>query len=399
MSEKSQSRRRALEGLVVLDLTRLLPGAFCSQILADLGAEVIKIEIPDGGDYNRSWEPKAKVESGSFLLLNRNKKSLTLNLKNPAAKQVFLRLAATADVVLEGFRPGVMERLGLSYEALRKDNPGLVYCAISGYGQDGPMRLAVGHDLNYMAIAGALQLFGQPGQGPMVPGLSIADVGGGSLMATTGILAALRSRDQTGEGQFVDISMTDGTVSWLSLHGADYLFADIEPKGGERPFIGQAPCYATYLCADGRYVALGAIEEHFWERFCEICSVPPELQTHYPEGEEAERQRAFIARVMLARDRDEWVALAEEADIPLSPVNSMEEAFRHPQLAHRKMLQEIEHPVEGRIPQLGFPIKLSETPCEMRAPPPLLGQHNEAVLTAAGYSQAEIRALREEGAI
>ena len=399
MSAQASPPRRALEGLVVLDLTRLLPGAFCSQILADMGAEVVKIESPDGGDYNRSWEPKAKEESGSFLLLNRNKKSLTLNLKAEAGKAVFRRLAAAADVVLEGYRPGVMERLGLSYETLRQDNPGLVYCAISGFGQDGPMRLSSGHDLNYLAIAGALPLFARPGEGPSVPGLSIADVGGGSLMATTGILAALRSRDATGQGQFVDISMTDGTVAWLALHGADYLFGGIEPRGGERPFIGQAPCYAVYLCADGRHVALGALEAHFWDRFCALADVPADLRTHYPVGEEADRQRAAVARIMLGRSRDEWVALAEAADIPLSPVNSMAEAFRHPQLVHRRMLQEIDHPVEGRVPQLGFPIKLSETPCDMRTPPPLLGEHNEAVLAAAGYSTEEIIALREGGAI
>ncbi|MDN2582668.1 CaiB/BaiF CoA-transferase family protein [Aquibium sp. ELW1220] len=399
MSAQASPPRRALEGLVVLDLTRLLPGAFCSQILADMGAEVVKIETPDGGDYNRSWEPKAKEESGSFLLLNRNKKSLTLNLKAEAGKAVFRRLAAAADVVLEGYRPGVMERLGLSYETLRQDNPGLVYCAISGFGQDGPMRLSSGHDLNYLAIAGALPLFARPGEGPSVPGLSIADVGGGSLMATTGILAALRSRDATGQGQFVDISMTDGTVAWLALHGADYLFGGIEPRGGERPFIGQAPCYAVYLCADGRHVALGALEAHFWDRFCALADVPADLRTHYPAGEEADRQRAAVARIMLGRSRDEWVALAEAADIPLSPVNSMAEAFRHPQLVHRRMLQEIDHPVEGRVPQLGFPIKLSETPCDMRAPPPRLGEHSEAVLAAAGYSTEEIMALREGGAI
>lgn len=399
MSAQPSPPRRALEGLVILDLTRLLPGAFCSQILADMGAEVVKIEAPDGGDYNRAWEPKAKEESGSFLLLNRNKKSLTLNLKTEQGKAVFRRLAATADVVLEGYRPGVMDRLGLSYETLRQDNPGLVYCAISGFGQDGPMRLSVGHDLNYLAIAGALPLFARPGEGPSVPGLSIADVGGGSLMATTGILAALRSRDATGQGQFVDISMTDGTVAWLALHGADHLFGGIEPRGGERPFIGQAPCYAVYLCADGRHVALGALEAHFWDRFCALADVPADLRTHYPVGAEADRQRAAIARIMLGRSRDEWVALAEAADIPLSPVNSMAEAFRHPQLVHRRMLQEIDHPVEGRIPQLGFPIKLSETPCDMRAPPPLLGEHNEAVLAAAGYSAEDIVALREGGAI
>src|SRR5882762_4057828 len=217
----------ALGGRRILDLTRLLPGAFCAQILADLGAEVLKIEEPKAGDYNRTFPPMAKTESGSFLLLNRNKKSLTLNLKTVAGKEIFNKLSLDADVVLEGFRPGVMDRLGLGFDELAKANPRLIYCAISGYGQDGPYRLMPGHDLNYMAIAGALQLFGTAGGGPMVPGLSVADVGGGSLMAVSGILAAVIARGRTGKGQLIDISMTDGAVSWLALHGAEYLFAGI----------------------------------------------------------------------------------------------------------------------------------------------------------------------------
>ena len=399
MTRTTDKSRGALDGVVVLDLTRLLPGAFCSQLLADMGAEVIKIENPDGGDHNRAWEPRAKQESGSFLLLNRNKKSVTINLKSTSGKMVFKRLAAKADIVLEGYRPGVMDRLGLSYDELSKDNAGLVYCAISGFGQDGPLRNAVGHDLNYLAIAGVLQLFGDAKEGPRVPGLSIADVGGGSLMAATGILAALFWRDRTGKGQFIDISMTDGAVAWLALHGADYLFGQVEPRGGERPFIGQAPCYGVYACADDRFVALGAIEPHFWKRFCALIDLPETLRTHYPQGEAAEIQRAAISDRMLNRDRDTWVALADKADIPLSPVNSMEEAFRHPQIAHRRMLQTVEHPVEGRVPQLGFPIKFSRTPCEMREPPPQLGEHNDLILARAGYSLQEIGALHKEGAI
>jgi crotonobetainyl-CoA:carnitine CoA-transferase CaiB-like acyl-CoA transferase len=389
----------ALAGLRILDLTRLLPGAFASQMLADMGAEVIKVEDPRGGDYNRTWAPLAKEESGSFLLLNRNKKSLTLNLKAASGKAAFLALCDTADVVLEGFRPGVMDRLGLSYDVLKERNPGLVYCAISGFGQDGPRRLSPGHDINYLALAGALQLFGKAGEPPIVPGLSIADVGGGSLMATTGILAALMSRTVTGRGQYVDVSMTDGTVAWLALHGADYLFGGIEPKGGERPFIGQAPCYGVYTCADGHHVALGAIEEQFWTRFCDMVQLPPADRTHYPAGEDALRQRATIARLMLGKSRHEWVALAEARDVPLSPVNSMEEAFRDPQLVHRQMLQWVDHPVEGRVPQLGFPVKLSETPCAIRTPPPRLGEHTDEILGTAGYRPAEIEAMRSEGAI
>lgn len=395
----TEQRRGALEGVTVLDLTRLLPGAFCSQLMADMGAEVIKVEDPRGGDYNRSWEPKAKTESGSFLLLNRNKKSVTLNLKSPEGHAAFVRLAKSADILLEGFRPGVMDRLGLGYEALKAENPGLIYCSLSGYGQTGPLRLAPGHDINYLGTAGALQLFGKAGEGPMVPGLSIADVGGGSLMASTGILAALYSRSVDGKGQYIDISMTDGTVAWLALHGADRLFGGIEPRGGERPWIGQAPCYNIYRCADGRHVALGALEPHFWERFCDLVGLSADLRTHYPEGKEAERQRTALAELFLTRTRDEWAAAGETADIPLTGVNDIGEAFQHPQLVHREMLLSVDHPVEGRVPQLGFPIKLHGTPCEIRMPPPQLGEHNEEVLGRAGYDPEAIAAMRVRGAI
>ncbi|MGV6873985.1 CaiB/BaiF CoA transferase family protein [Pseudochelatococcus sp. B33] len=389
----------ALDGIRVLDLTRLLPGAFATQILADMGADVLKIEQPDGGDYNRAFPPIAKAESGSFLLLNRNKRSITLNLKTAEGKEVLRALAREADVLIEGFRPGVMERLGLSYESLSADNPALVYCAISGYGQTGPWRLRPGHDMNYLAEAGALQLFGKAGEGPIVPGLSIADVGGGSLTATTGILAALVARGRTGRGQFIDISMHDGAISWLSLHAADALFAGIEPKGGERPFIGQAPCYNVYECADGRHVALGAIEEHFWHRFCDAFGTPELRSRQWPEGEEARRQKALLQDRFLTRTRDEWVATLEAADIPFGPVLGIVEALESDHARARGMLEHVDHPVEGRVPQLGFPIKMSDTPCTIRLAPPLLGEHTEAVLTELGYDADRIANLRAAGAI
>lgn len=390
---------QALAGLKVLDLTRLLPGAFCSMMLADLGAEVLKIEQPDGGDYNRSFPPLARVESGSFLLLNRNKKSLVLNLKTDAGKQVLRRLVAEADVLLEGFRPGVMDRLGLGYDSLAAINPRLVYCAISGYGQTGPARLKPGHDLNYLAEAGALQLFGKAGEGPIVPGLSIADIGGGSLMATTGIMAALLARSVTGRGQSVDVSMHDGAISWLALHAADCLFAGIEPRGGERPFIGQAPCYNVYACADGKYLALGLIEPHFWHRFCDAVGLPHLKERQWPEGAEADAQKAELSALLSTQPRDAWVAQLAPADIPVGPVFSMEEAFADPHAQHREMLLEIEHPVEGTVPQLGFPVKYSATPCTLRLPPPLLGQHTEEVLRGLGYDDAGIARLRADSVI
>ncbi|MDE1154085.1 MAG: CaiB/BaiF CoA-transferase family protein [Micavibrio sp.] len=389
----------ALAGLKVLDLTRLLPGAFCSQMLADLGADVIKIEQPDGGDYNRTFPPIYKQESGSFLLLNRNKQSITIDLKTPGGKEIFRRMARDADVLLEGFRPGVMDRLGLSYDSLSQENPGLVYCAISGYGQTGPDRLKPGHDMNYMAEAGALQLFGKAGGAPMVPGLSIADVGGGSLMATTGIMAALLSRSVTRRGQFVDVSMFDGCISWLALHGAEYLFAGIEPRGGERPFIGQAPCYNVYTCSDGKHLALGLIEQHFWHRFCDAMDLADLKAEQWPADDAADQQFARLRAIFATQSRDTWVEKLASADIPVGPVLSMEEAFAAPHAQHREMLLSVEHPVEGTIPQLGFPVKYSHTPCSIRSAPPLLGEHTDQILSALGYRTEDIAAFRETGAI
>ena len=389
----------ALDGLKVLDLTRLLPGAFCSQMLADYGADVLKIEQPGTGDYNRQFAPIAKKESGSFLLLNRNKRSLTLNLKSEEGKAIFLRLVRDADVVLEGFRPGVMARLGLDYETLERENPRLVYCAISGYGQDGPAAQRSGHDLNYMGLTGALQLFGTPATGPIVPGLSIADVGGGSLMAAFGIMAALNARSRSGQGQFVDISMADGLVSWLCYHAADHLFAGTEPRGGEGAFIGGAPCYNVYACSDGRHITLGIIEEHFWVSFCDLIECPGLKSEQWPSGQAARLQYLQLAEVFGRDTQKNWSARLAAADIPSSPVNTMAEGFADPQMVHRKMLQTIDHPVEGRIPQLGFPIKFSATPGTLRSPPPLLGEHNSQVLRSLGYSEQRIAELGAQGVL
>lgn len=389
----------ALSGLKILDLTRLLPGAFCTQLFADYGADVLKIEQPGTGDYNRQFAPIAKKESGSFLLLNRNKRSLTLNLKTEEGRAIFRKLAQESDVIVEGFRPGVMDRLNLGYELLKGDNQRLVYCAISGFGQDGPYAQRSGHDLNYMGFAGALQLFGTPATGPIVPGLSIADVGGGSLMAAFGILAALAARERSGTGQFVDISMTDGLVSWLCYHASDYLFGGIEPRGGVRPFIGGAPCYNVYRCSDGTHITLGIIEEHFWHRFCDLIKRPDLKSQQWPIGEAALKQFSELNDVFRRDTSVHWVKTLAEFDIPVSPVNTMEEAFKDPQLVHREMLQYVEHPDEGRIPQLGFPIKFSATPGRIRTPPPTLGQHTREILSGLGYSEQDITRFGSAGVI
>jgi crotonobetainyl-CoA:carnitine CoA-transferase CaiB-like acyl-CoA transferase len=389
----------ALEGVCVLDLTRLLPGATCTMLLADLGADVVKVEQPGAGDYNRAFPPLNRKESGSFLLLNRNKRSLTLNLKHESGKEIFRRLVERADVVVEGFRPGVMDRLGLGYEALKERNPRLIMCSISGFGQSGPLRETAGHDLNYLALAGALQLFGTPETGPIVPGLSIADIGGGSLMAIYAILAALFARERTGEGQYLDVSMTDGLFTWLAYHAADALFAGIEPRGGERPFLGSAPCYNVYPCADGRHIALGIIEPHFWKAFCELVDRPDWIGSQWPTAETASRQFAELRRTFLGAPMHDWVSRLGEADIPVAPVNTMAEAFEHPHVKARELLYRCRHPVEGEIPQLGFPVKFSATPARHRRAPPLLGEHNDELLAELGYTAEAIESFRRGAVI
>ena len=387
----------ALAGLKVLDASRLLPAALCTQMLADLGAEVLKVEEPGRGDYQRSFPPMGKVDSGTFLLCNRNKQSMTLNLKSTEGKEVFKRLAAESDVIVEGFRPGVMTRLGLDYEILNAINPRLIYCAVSGFGQDGPYKLVAGHDLNYMGIIGALPLFGKAGEGPLVPGLLTADIGGGSLMAAYGILAAVIARQASGVGQMVDVSMMDGAMSFLAYHAAEPLFGGCEPKGGEYRNTGGAPCYSIFRCKDRHFVTLGALEDHFWARFCEVAGVPELKADQFPDGEARSRQFAQLDDLFAQRTRSEWVELFFKHDIPGGPVNTMREAFNDPQVRAREMLLHVDHPVEGRIPQLGFPVKFSGTPGRITSPPPSLGEHTAQVLGGLGFTDKQIGAMAASG--
>ncbi len=344
----------ALEGVRVLDLTRLLPGGFCTLLLADLGADVLKVEDTGGGDYIR-WMPpyyggeseqRAGVASAYFLALNRNKRSLRLNLKDERGREVLLRLVEDYDVLVESFRPGVMDRLGVGYDVLRERNPRLIYCPISGYGQDGPLTARSGHDTNYLALNGLLGLTGRRGGPPIQSAGQIADLGGGGLMAAVGILAAVIERERSGEGQMVDISMTDGALSWLAMVAARYFAEQQAPQRGEPELTGGIACYFPYEAKDGGWVSLGALEPKFWQNWCAGVERPDlvEKQFEHPDSEAG----AEIASVFRERTRDEWTAFAGEHDCCLEPILGLDEALDSELVRARKMVVELDQPGVGR---------------------------------------------------
>jgi crotonobetainyl-CoA:carnitine CoA-transferase CaiB-like acyl-CoA transferase len=333
-----------------------------------------------------------------FLVLNRNKKSITLNLKTDQGRDVLRRLAATADVLLEGNRPGVMDRLGVGYEALRRINRRLIFCALTGYGQDGPYRDLVGHDLNYLGIAGGLELMGEKGRAPIVPGLPIADIGGGAQMAVIGILTALLARERTGEGQFVDVAMTDGVVAWLSIQAGAYFAGGDVPQRGEMLLAGAFPCYSVYETKDGRYLTIGCVEDRFWRNLCSALDVE-EYIPHQWAPDKRDQIFARLRAIFRTRTREGWFAFLFDRDVCVGPSYSLDETFEDPQVAHRGMVVESEHPVEGKVKELGCPIKLSETPAESRMPAPRLGEHTEDVLRSLGFSGDDIAVMSAAGVI
>jgi len=392
-----------LEGVRVLDLSRLLPGGFCSLLLADFGADVVKVEDTGVGDYIR-WSPPhydgAHESAGSalFLALNRNKRSIRLDLKHEQGREALLRLVRTHDVVLESFRPGVLERLGVGYERMREENPGLIYCAISGYGQDGSRRGASGHDMNYLGLIGLLGLTGERGGEPVQAAGQIADLGGGALMAAFGIMAALHERERSGEGQLVDVSMADGALSWLAMVAGAYFADGTVPRRGDLPLAGSLVCYRPYECADG-WVTLGALEPKFWQAFCQGVGRADLIPRQFERpGSEA---HTTVSDIFKARTRADWEAFAQAHDCCLEPVLELDEALGSQLVAEREMVVEIEQPGVARpVRQLGLPVKLSRTPGEhARLPGPALGEHTEELLLAAGYSEAEVAALLASGAV
>ena len=392
-----------LSDVRVLDLTRLLPGGFCSQLLADFGADVVKVEDTKLGDYVR-WAPPfygddskqaLGTRSALYLSLNRNKRSIRLDLKSEHGRDALLRLVRDFDIVLEGNRPGVLDRLGVGYERMREQNPALVYCAITGYGQTGPYVERAGHDMNYLGLVGLLGLTGEPGRRPVQSAGQIADLGGGALMAAFGILAALHEARRSGEGQMVDVSMADGALSWLAMVAGAYLCDGEVPQRGDGQLTGRFVCYLPYEAADG-YITMGALEPQFWARFCAGVDRPDLVERQFERN--GSQAWAEIAEVFRGRTRAEWKAFNDEHDAMIEPVLDLDEALDSELVREREMVVEWEQPELGPVRQLGVPVKLSGTPGSVHAPAPALGEHTEQVLREAGFEADEIASLLEEGA-
>ena len=385
-----------LEGIRVLDLSRLLPGGFCSLLLADYGADVIKVEDTGMGDYVR-WAPPSPDHGRSALFgaLNRGKRSVRIDLKTEGGRDALLRLASDADVLLESFRPGVLDRLGVGYERLKTSNPRLVYCAITGYGQDGPYRDRPGHDMNYLGLIGLLDLSGEAAGPPVQAAGQIADLGGGALMAAFSILAALRERDASGEGQLLDVSMTDGALSWLAMQAGAYL---ADPEGhpqerGRQQLAGGLVCYRPYACADG-HVTLGALEPKFFHAFCRGVGREDLIPGQFdPPGSETHRE---LEQIFVTRTRAQWQAFGTEHDCCLEPVLHLDEALESELVRAREMV--LTAPDGTR--QLAPPVKFSRTPSQAQADlGPGLGEHTTEVLEEAGLAPDEIAALLEAKAV
>jgi crotonobetainyl-CoA:carnitine CoA-transferase CaiB-like acyl-CoA transferase len=383
------SRPGPLAGIRILDLTRLLPGPVATLHLADLGAEVIKIEDPQIGDYARTLGTGQGEDSAYFRMINRNKQGLRLDLKKPEGVAIFLRLAGTVDVIVESFRPGVMDKLGIGYATVAARNPKIAYCSISGYGQDGPYRDLAGHDINYLGYAGVLDQIGSEGDQPAIPNFQIADLLGGALTAAMGILAAVLEAQRTGQGRYIDVSMTDSVLahtyfSMLRLNDA----GQSAPRGTDM-LTGGLPCYATYRCADGKYMAVGALEGKFWAICCKVLARPDWVARQWDAG-----LRSEMAAVFAGQPRDQWAGRFATADCCVTPVLTPEEALVNEQIAARGMVVR-----RDELTQFATPLKMSDFQFSVRQSAPKSGEHNMAILLATGYSPDQIERLMVSGVL
>src|SRR5712692_4841373 len=393
-----------LDGIKILELARVPPAEMPGMMFADVGADVLKIETPDP-HRDESLEAERRE---AFAFVNRNKRSLSLNLKAPEGQAIIKKLAAEADVIVEGFRPGVMKRLGADYETIRALNPRIVYCSLSGFGQDGPYRDYPAHDMNYLSLAGVLGLIGEADRKPAIPLNLVADYAGASLHGALGIMLALFARERTGRGQHVDVSYLDTTISLLAATpNMRFFFSDgAAPRRGQGFLGGSYPYYAIYETRDGKLLTIGCTEPWLWENFCRAIDRPdfarfarkPDQFVRAANAEE-EGARREIEAIIRTRDRDEWYERLTKADVCVGKVYDVEEMVADPQVLHRRMVVDIQHPTLGNVRQVGIAIKLSDTPGSIRSAAPTSGQHTDAVLKDLGLAADEIAALRGKGVV
>lgn len=393
----------ALEGIKILDLTRVGPGPFCTMILGDLGSEVIKVEAPaDAADRRQAGAfrspSKEDRREAVFNPLDRNKKSLAINLRSEAGREIFYRLVKSADVMVEAYRPGVAKRLKIDYKALSEINPRIIVCSITGYGQNGPYRDLAGHEVNYVAMAGALNLIGEPGRKPAIPLTLVADRGGSAMQATIGILAAVIARSKTGRGQYVDISSMDSVISLLVWPSIAYFYHQIIPERGATTDQGAFPYYGVYRTRDDKYIAIGCIEPWLWEKFCREIGKDEFIPYHFEQehlfvprdGGKWAEITAYLDQLFLTRTRDEWFETLRQKGIPVGKVNSLDEVFADEQVRQRNMLIEIDDPELGKVKQVGIATKLSDTPGKVRSLAPTYGEHTREILGELGYTEEDI---------
>jgi alpha-methylacyl-CoA racemase len=386
----------ALNGIRVLDFSTLLPGPFATMWLADLGADVVRVEAPDRPDLVRQRPPFEDGVSAGHAFLNRNKRSIAIDLKRDGAAEVVQRIARDFDVVIEQFRPGVMERLGLGYDALRAVRPDVIYCSLTGYGQNGPLRDRAGHDNNYLALAGVMSHSGRRDEGPPPLGVQVADLGAGSFGVMIGVLAAIVHRQRTGEGQYVDVSMFDGSLMWNAYAAAACLVGGEAPQPESMPLNGGSH-YDFYRTRDGRYFSVGSLEPQFWRGFCETMGHPEWAEHPAAPGPHMDAIKPAIRAAFLEKTFEEWRTIFAERDVCVEPVLDLNEAFAHPQTSARGMIAEVPKPNGGTQRQVAHPVKFSRSRTDYRHIGVERGAHTEEILRAAGYGAADIDAMRTAG--
>jgi formyl-CoA transferase len=399
-----KSMDQPLSGIKVLDLSRVLAGPYCSMMLGDMGADVIKVELPNLGDDTRHWgPPEAGGEAAYYLCVNRNKRSMTVNMKTPEGREIIRRLALRSDILIENYKVGTLTKMGLSYEDLRSDHPGLIYCSITGFGQDGPLSDKPGYDFMIQGMGGIMSFTGEPDGPPMKVGVAIVDITAG-LFACSAILAALRHRDMTGRGQFIDIALLDAVVAWLANVGSNYLVSGELPRryGNAHPNI--VP-YEPFKTKDGSYVALAVGNDRQWQDYCRLAGLDhlagdPRFATNPKRVLHRDILIPLVAEKMVEKTGEEWLRELDVMKIPCGPINTLDKVFSHPQILARQMVAEVPHPTAGSVKLVASPMKLSDTPCGIRRHPPLLGEHTAEILAQElGYTVDAIGRLREKGAI